>query len=55
MFKKVYVEITNNCNLNCEFCIGNKRKKKFIELDEFNTILEKLKGYTKYLYFHIMG
>ena len=55
MFKKVYVEITNNCNLNCEFCIGNKRKKKFIELNEFNTILDKLKGFTKYLYFHIMG
>ena len=55
MFKKIYVEITNNCNLNCEFCIGNKRKKKFIELNEFNIILNKLKGFTKYLYFHIMG
>ena len=55
MFKKVYVEITNNCNLNCDFCIGNNRSKKFISKDEFSYVLEKLEGYTKYLYFHVMG
>lgn len=55
MFKKVYVEITNNCNLNCDFCIGNKRDKKFISKDEFNILMDKLEGYTKYLYFHVMG
>ncbi|MGN1338469.1 MAG: radical SAM/SPASM domain-containing protein [Candidatus Coprovivens sp.] len=55
MFKKVYVEITNNCNLNCSFCNGNKRRKKFIDIDEFKIILDKLDGFTKYLYFHVMG
>ena len=55
MYKKVYVEITNNCNLNCDFCIGNKRDKKFIDIDDFNIVLGKLKGYTKYLYLHVMG
>ena len=55
MFKKIYVEITNNCNLNCGFCIGNKRDKKFIDMDTFNTLLDKLDGYTNYLYFHVMG
>ena len=55
MFKKIYVEITNNCNLNCDFCIGNKRDKKFIDIDTFNTLLDKLDGYTNYLYFHVMG
>jgi len=55
MFKKVYIEITNNCNLDCSFCIKNKRNKKFIIVDNFNNILSKLKGYTKYLYFHVMG
>lgn len=53
--KKVYVEITNNCNLNCSFCIHNKRKNKFMELDEFKIILKKLKNTTKYLYFHVLG
>ena len=54
-FKKVYVEITNKCNLSCDFCIKNKRLNKEITIDEFNTLLNKLKPYTKYLYFHVLG
>lgn len=55
MYKKIYVEITNICNLKCPFCLGNKRKEKFVSLMEFQAILEKLKGHTKYLYFHVLG
>ncbi|MGN1371899.1 MAG: radical SAM/SPASM domain-containing protein [Candidatus Coprovivens sp.] len=55
MFKKIYLEITNNCNLDCSFCIRNKRDKKFISLEQFNVLLDKLEGYTRYLYFHVMG
>lgn len=55
MFKKIYLEITNNCNLNCSFCIGNKREKQFIDIDSFKILLDKLDGFTKYLYFHVMG
>lgn len=55
MYKKVYVEITNNCNLNCDFCIHNERPKKFMNIDEFKTVLEKLKNHTKYLYLHVLG
>lgn len=54
-FKKIYIEITNGCNLNCSFCIGNKRSVKFMSFSEFAFILDKIKGYTKYLYFHILG
>ena len=55
MFKKIYVEITNNCNLSCSFCNEVKRKKEYISIDKFNVLLNKLKGYTNYLYFHLMG
>ena len=54
-FKKIYVEITNSCNLNCEFCIKNKRHKKFISIEEFEKLLSKIKNYTDYLYFHVLG
>ena len=53
--KKVYIEITNNCNLNCKFCIHNNREPKTMSLEEFKVILSKLKGYTKYLYLHVLG
>ena len=54
-FKKVYVEVTNSCNLSCDFCIKNDRKIKFINKDEFEIMLDKLKDVTKYLYFHVLG
>ncbi|HIS11510.1 MAG TPA: radical SAM protein, partial [Candidatus Onthocola stercoravium] len=53
--KKVYVEITNNCNLDCSFCIKNTRKSMFMSEDNFEVILNKLKNTTSYLYFHVMG
>ena len=55
MFKKVYIEITNSCNLNCKFCIHSKSKKRFMNLEEFKIILNKLNGKTKYLYLHVLG
>jgi len=55
MYKKVYVEITNNCNLSCDFCIKNKRNRKFMTKEEFTIILSKLKPVTNYLYFHVLG
>ena len=55
MFKKIYVEITNSCNLNCSFCIGHTRKKEFITIDKFKLLLDKIKNHTDYLYFHLMG
>ena len=42
MFKKIYIEITNNCNLDCGFCIKNKRSKKFMTLDEYSKVLENI-------------
>lgn len=55
MYKKVYVEITNNCNLNCDFCTHNKRENKFISVDDFKIVLDKLKGHTDYIYMHVLG
>lgn len=54
-FKKIYVEITNVCNLNCSFCENNKRKKKYMKVKQFEDILGKIKGYTDYIYLHVKG
>lgn len=54
-FKKIYIEITNVCNLKCSFCPVTNRKPKFMELDEFGFILDAIKGFTQYIYLHIKG
>lgn len=55
MFAKVYLEITNVCNMNCSFCVGTKRKKHFLTAEEFAVLAYKIKPYTDFLYFHLMG
>lgn len=50
MFKKAYVEITNICNLSCDFCHGTKRTPHRLTAAEFNCIMQKLKGHTEYVY-----
>jgi len=54
-YKKIYIEITNKCNLNCSYCKNNKRKNKELSIDEFRYILEKIHNYTDYIYLHIKG
>ena len=53
--KKIYLEITNRCNLSCPFCIKNKRPIKDISLDEYKIIIDKIKNYTNELYLHVLG
>ena len=55
MLKRVYLEITNVCNLRCSFCPGTRRKPKFMSAEEFSALTEKLRGHTRFLYFHLMG
>ncbi len=54
-FKKVYLEISNICNLNCSFCPGTARPKAVMAEPEFAMILQKLRPWTDFLYFHLMG
>ncbi|MBO5912258.1 MAG: radical SAM protein [Clostridia bacterium] len=55
VYRKVYVEITNICNMNCSFCHGTKRAPRRMSLEEFRVILEKLQLHTHYIYYHLMG
>lgn len=55
MYSRVYVEITNICNMSCSFCHGHSRKPKRMSADEFAHILSQLKEHTGYIYYHLMG
>lgn len=54
-FHKIYLEISNVCNLRCSFCPGTGREKKTMGENEFASLLPKLRPYSEYLYFHLMG
>lgn len=54
-FKKVYIEITNICNLSCNFCPKTGRNLGFMKEEELKKILESVKPYTEHIYFHLMG
>lgn len=54
-FKKIYIEITNICNMSCSFCPKNDREGAFLSIENFRHILEKIKGYTEYIYLHVKG
>lgn len=54
-FKKFYIEITNVCNLNCDFCLPTCRKAEFMSVELFSKILDQIKGHTEYIYFHVKG
>lgn len=55
MFKRIYIEITNICNLNCLFCPSSNREKKYMTVDDFEYILGKIKGHSDNIYLHVKG
>ena len=55
MFKKIYIEITNICNLKCKFCPETNRKKMFMNVDDFEKIIHKTYKHTNLVCLHVKG
>ena len=54
-FNKIYLEISNVCNLSCAFCPGTRCPRHIMTPEEFTALMPKLRPYADYLYFHLMG
>ncbi|MBQ7815978.1 MAG: radical SAM protein, partial [Oscillospiraceae bacterium] len=54
-FKKIYIEITNICNLNCSFCPGHKRNLKEMCAADFDKVMAKVHDKGENFYLHLMG
>lgn len=55
MYTRVYVEITNICNMACSFCHGHSRPAARMNEGQFARVLQQLAGKTEYIYYHLMG
>ena len=51
--KKVYLEITNACNLNCPFCTYEKGQS-YMNINDIDNYLKQIKPYCDYIYLHII-
>lgn len=54
-FKKIYIEITNRCNLSCSFCPPTKRPGAFMTPEQFCAVLDAIGPWTDYIYLHVKG
>lgn len=54
-FKRIYIEITNTCNLSCSFCIQNQRAPHALSKEEFQHILTEVRPFCNHIYLHVLG
>ena len=54
-FSRIYVEISNICNLSCSFCVGNSRPLHSMTTEEFTHIMREIKPRTDHIYLHVLG
>ena len=54
-FKKVHIEITNICNLQCSFCPAVHRENKVIDLSLFEKTIAQVAPLTELVCLHLMG
>lgn len=55
MFKKIYIEITNICNLSCKFCPKTHRRKQFMNILNFEEVIKKVYNHTNLICLHVKG
>ena len=54
-FKRVYIEISNICNLQCSFCPVVDRDKKIMSVEMFTKVISEVAPLTELVCLHLMG
>tara|TARA_Y100000768_G_C23991353_1_gene693721 strand:- start:4418 stop:5323 length:906 start_codon:yes stop_codon:yes gene_type:complete len=54
-YKRIYIEITNICNLSCSFCPIEERQKSYMPLEKFEHTLKQVSPLTEQICLHLMG
>lgn len=54
-YKKIYIEITNRCNLSCSFCSKVEKPLRNMTIEEFKLVISKIKDKTDTIYLHVKG
>lgn len=55
MFNRIYLELTNHCNLACTFCPPHRRNTRFLRPDEIKSRMGDVAKHTRDVYFHVKG
>lgn len=55
LLDRIYIEVTNVCNLSCPFCPPHSRAAATMSPEVFSRIIDKIRGRAKTLYFHVKG
>lgn len=55
MFDRIYLEISNICNLQCHFCPEVERDKKIMNLNDFRSFATQIKPHAQQVCLHLMG
>lgn len=53
--RRVYIEITSRCNLNCAFCTAKYRTAQDMDPEFFREILPQVRQITPFVYLHVQG
>ncbi len=54
-FKRIHVEISNICNVQCSFCPIVERPKEIMAIDQYQKILDQIVALTDDICLHLMG
>ena len=52
---RIYIEITNICNLKCSFCSDCMRESYSMTTQQFSQIIDQIKPHCKFIYLHVKG